>query len=270
MARVELPQSPMRLRKRRRRLFVAAAGVLACAAVLGGAAYLANASFLEITDIAVEGAKSVEQSDIKARVTAALEGRYMGLFAKDNIFLYPQTQIRHGLEEKYPTLRTVDVHAKDFHTIEVKVVEREPVALWCPQGQVLPGVRCKFIDEEAVAYASAFGDEPYITYYGPLSSSTPPLYLDKARFQSLSAFVAALSQKVPQDHVRAVAVEGNGDTRVYFQNDFVLIFSLRDDGGDVFERLSLALGAEPFVSHQLSDFEYLDLRFGDKLYYKLK
>ena len=34
--------------------------------------------------------------------------------------------------------------------------------------------------------------------------------------------------------------------------------------------ITLALEAEPFKGHALSDFEYLDLRFGDRLYYKLK
>ena len=55
-----------------------------------------------------------------------------------------------------------------------------------------------------------------------------------------------------------------------FASGFVLKFALSDAGGDVFERFSLALAAEPFLGRSLSDFLYLDLRFGDKLYYKLK
>jgi len=47
-------------------------------------------------------------------------------------------------------------------------------------------------------------------------------------------------------------------------------FAVADAAGDTFERFSLALGAGPFLEHPLSDFAYLDLRFGDKLYYKLK
>ena len=48
------------------------------------------------------------------------------------------------------------------------------------------------------------------------------------------------------------------------------MFALGDDGGDVFDRFSLALQSDLFKKHALSDFDYLDLRFGDKLYYKLK
>jgi len=43
-----------------------------------------------------------------------------------------------------------------------------------------------------------------------------------------------------------------------------------DSGADVLERIALALQSEPFAKRSLTDFAYLDLRFGDKLYYKLK
>ena len=55
-----------------------------------------------------------------------------------------------------------------------------------------------------------------------------------------------------------------------FADNFTLIFTLVDQGGDVFERLTLALTSGPMAAHKLGDFQYLDLRFGDKLYYKLK
>jgi len=62
----------------------------------------------------------------------------------------------------------------------------------------------------------------------------------------------------------------NKDVSVRFANSFTLRFALSDAGGDIFERFSLALTSEPMKAHKLSDFQYLDLRFGDKLYYKLK
>jgi hypothetical protein len=58
--------------------------------------------------------------------------------------------------------------------------------------------------------------------------------------------------------------------RVSFINGFALLFSLDSAGADVYQRFVLALGADAFQGHTLGDFEYLDLRFGDKLYYKLR
>ena len=50
-----------------------------------------------------------------------------------------------------------------------------------------------------------------------------------------------------------------------FVNGFVLKFALNDQAGDIFERFSLALDSAPFGAHQLSEFEYLDLRFGGQV-----
>ena len=65
-------------------------------------------------------------------------------------------------------------------------------------------------------------------------------------------------------------VDSNGDVHIMFASGFTLLFPISADGGDVYQRFTLALQSDPFTSHKLSDFEYLDLRFGDKLYYKLK
>jgi hypothetical protein len=67
-----------------------------------------------------------------------------------------------------------------------------------------------------------------------------------------------------------VSVDNNNDVEATFGSGFVLKFALDDAQGDVFERFSLALTSDPFKNKQLSNFAYLDLRFGDKLYYKLK
>ena len=69
--------------------------------------------------------------------------------------------------------------------------------------------------------------------------------------------------------VVSVVVDEHHDVYVRFENNFTLMFNLRDNSGDVYERFVLAQTAEPFKNHNLSDFEYLDLRFGDRLYYKV-
>ena len=97
----------------------------------------------------------------------------------------------------------------------------------------------------------------------------PWQYLTPSTFRSLAALVAAVAKK-SNEPVQTVSVDDNKDVHMTFANGFVLLVSLNDDTGDTFERFSLALGAAPFTQHTLGDFQYLDLRFGDKLYYKLK
>lgn len=271
MARQALSSGRLKARRRRRRLLLVGLLVFVLVVLAGGLVWLSWAPFMRVTAIEVSGTKSVPTSTLQAYVEQQLQGAYGWLFARNNVFLYPRAGIAAGLLAQYPTLRSVDVHAKDFHTVEVAVMERQPVALWCPAA----GGECDYLDEQGLIYAPApqFNEDPYLIYTGAATTTAQAglrQYLTTEQFQSLSALVAALETKVPGDPIDRVAVDSSLDARAYFHDGFVLIFSIKDDGGDVFERFSLALQSPDFAGHALSDFEYLDLRFGDKLYYKLK
>lgn len=271
MARVAVSTGRLKARRRKRRALVVTLAALAVLLVLGGLVWLSWAPFLRVTTIEVSGTKSLPPEELQGYVQKELQGSYGFLFARNNVFLYPRADIEAGLLATYPTLRTADVHAKDFHTVEVVAAERDPVALWCDQ----QGGGCQYMDEEGLLYAAApqFSDTLYITYQGP-ATSTPQRglrqYLTQVEFQSLAALVAALNAKEVDDPIELVAVDQNGDVRAYFKDSFVLMFSSKDDGGDVFERFNLALQSDVFTGKPLGSFEYLDLRFGDKLYYKVK
>ena len=268
MARVELPESRLRLRKRRRFVRLAAGLIVFSLFILSGLVGLTYWSSLQIKDIAINGAQTLSSGTVEAFVRDRLVGEYWYVFSKSNIFLYPKQQIIADLIKAYPVLASADVHAVDFHTIAVNLVEREPRALWCSQDE-----RCLFMDENGVVYGEApiFSEPVYLSYYGTASGEAlPKQYLTPAEFQSLSALVDAIIQKISGDKVQTISVDDARDVRMRFVSGFTLMFALDDEGGDVFERLSLAFTADPFNTHKLSDFEYLDLRFGDKLYYKLK
>ncbi|MEK7068493.1 MAG: hypothetical protein AAB964_01625, partial [Patescibacteria group bacterium] len=243
--------------------------VVAAAALVAGLVWLSHAPFLRIETVTVTGVRSVASSSIQTLVRQRVQGVYGYLFAKDNILLYPQDEIAAALAAKYPQFKVVEVQAADFSTVKVTVVEREPKALWCLAPHNQAG-SCYFMDEDGVVYAPAptFSAPVYISYRGTATGKLPRQYLSKEEFHALSAFAGAIAQKESPERLESVSVDGLGDVRLRFENDFTVLFSLNEEGGDIFERYVLARTAEPFAGRPLSDFEYLDLRFGDKLYYK--
>jgi cell division septal protein FtsQ len=159
-----------------------------------------------------------------------------------------------------------------FQTLAVKVVERLPVALWCGLDPGSPGSSCFLLDKEGVVFAPAviYSGDAYQKYYGAVTGgSLPQQYISGSQFRSLSDMVEAL-QKKQGIRIQTISVSKDGDARLQFENGFTLVITMSANNGDVFERFELALLADPFTTHALSQFEYLDLRFGDKLYYKLK
>ncbi len=280
MARVELPESRLRARKRRRRLRLGLLlGALVVLSIVTGIA-ASRAALVRVSTIEVSGNETLASSSVRELMQQGLKGEYLWVVPRDNIFVYPKAALTAELLALNPVFSQVEIHAVDFHTIAVVVVERQPRALWCSYEN-----SCYFMDEAGVVYAQApaFSAPVYTQYSGPTnplrveSHSDNPLpkqFLTPADFAALSALVDALVLKVAAatstGELSHVAVDTNNDVTMRFSKGFSLKFALHDQGGDVFERFALALTSDLFKAHTLGDFEYLDLRFGDKLYYKLR
>lgn len=272
MARVALPESRMRARRRRRRLITGSLGVLAVLLMFGGAVWFFQASFLRISHIHVYGTQTVASSTVEAFAADRLKGDYLYLFPKNNIFLYPKKEIIEELLATMPVLASVNISVDNFQAISLALVERQPKAMWCGAASADPAP-CFLLDENGLAYGAAlnFSGNAYTHYFGSLlGSTTPKQYLTPPDFHSLSALVDTIAANQKSETLAGVWVDDAKDVHLQFASGFTLLFTLEADGGDVYQRFGLALGSEPFTSHALDEFEYLDLRFGDKLYYKLK
>ncbi|MGC9602832.1 MAG: hypothetical protein ABSE76_03835 [Minisyncoccia bacterium] len=297
MARVELPVSRVRARRHRRWGFFAALIIIIILALFDGLIWLSHASFLRITAVQVTGTQTLSDADVQAVVQNQLMGSYWHVFAKNNIFLYPKASITSTLVADMPVVASAEVRTADFHTIGVSIIERQPKALWCPDADAITQVNetastsaeidtatttpaeldtsnCLLLDQNGVAYAPAgfaAGSNAYKRYYGTITGFTlPEQYLAPGAFNELSALIDAIAQNQSQDAITSVEVDSNNDVHVGFASGFTLLFPLSADGGDVYNRFTLALQSDVFAGHTIADFQYLDLRFGDRLYYKLK
>lgn len=267
--------------KRRKRLLVIVGIIFAILIVLFLLSlWFVNTSWLRIMNVTVSGQNVIPEASIQAVVTDDIAGRYAGLFSKANIFFYPKHKIETDLRVLYPTLGNADVHAVDFHTVAISVNERTPYALWCANdaaaasnGTDLSAGGCVLLDESGLAYAHApeYSGHVYETYIGALADGPlPKQFLTPASFHSLSALVDTFSKKIATNTITTVTIDEHKDVHLATAEGYSILFALDDDSGDVFQHFSLILGAAPFTTHKLSDFQYVDLRFGDKVYYKLK
>jgi hypothetical protein len=271
MARLDLPQSRLRARKRRQKLFASIKIVAALAVVVGLVLGVLWLPHLRVVKVAVTGVEGTAAKTLEAAAMKYISGTYAFIIPKNNILLYPKKSLTAYLYESYPRLAEVQVYAENFRTLGVQVRERVPTSVWCglsPQSRQ----PCIFMDEGGMAYEAAaqFSGTVYTEYFGTTTGEKiPKQYLTPESFRSLTALVQAFKDKEGESIARVV-VDESEDVRATFTNGFTLLFTAKDDSGDVYARFLLAKGAEPFSSHPLSDFEYLDLRFGDRLYYKLR
>lgn len=271
MASRPLPVSQLRARRRKRRILILIGIFMLCVVLVAGAAGLSWLPQMRIVAVEVAGVESVAEDAVIKEAQSKLAGAYAFVLARNNVLIYPKENIRARIAEVFPVFNKVEVSATNFTTLKIEVTERKPRGLWCGESIIISSP-CYLLDETGLAYTPAadFSGTVYTRYYGTAEGTVPKQYLTPELFISLAALMEEIKTRGVAGAIAGVEVRAEGAVYVSFTNGFALIFMLINSGADVLERLGLALTAEPFTSHTLADFEYLDLRFGDKLYYKMK
>lgn len=260
-----------KVRARRRKLLMWKVGGVGVALLLvvSGLAFASHHTAITVQEILISGNQTILDTELRDVVSKRLGGRYGFLFARSNILLYPKDALVASVLNIYPRIKEAHVDTKNLKTIELSVVEREPFALWCGESETRPEVPCYFLDKEGFIFTEApsFTDPLFFVYYGavggrPLGSQ----YLTIEAFTEITQFIS-LFEALEFEPVAFVSQE-NTDAAVVLNSGARIYFDRADDLREVFERLESVFSAETFTPD--TRFEYIDLRFGNKVYYTLE
>lgn len=263
------------LRRKRRKIFAARSAVVLCAGgILWAAAFwFSGHPAFTIRNVEVFGTVSVSSEKIASTTSTFLSGRYFLTVPKNNILFYPKRAIEERLAESFPELASVAVGFKDFTTIGVRVVERAPVALWCaPQADDdSTGEHCYFVEASGLIFSLASTTGSLTRFSTPLHRDTPlgQQVLPESRFKEFSRFAEKLAEiGFP---VSAFRARSDGDSDVALYNKVRLIVGKDASFDEAFGNFLTVLSEEVMGEISgLSQVDYIDLRFGNKVFYKLK
>ena len=267
----------------RRFIILCLAGISA----LAGIFLLVYDARLRISAIEVLGVQTLDQTKIKEAAEESLSGKTVLLFPRNSFFLVQTSAVREDLEKKFPKIETANVEKEFPNTLRVEIRERTPWGIFCarafalsediatssasaPQEDVIAEKTCAYIDQTGYGYlrapfpsgaliARVLSDTKDFSLPGRiLDASTMDIFM---RFQTyaldtLGARVIGFmySEKIPSD-IRAETSEG-----------FVILFRRDDDLPSVFAVLKKVLDRE--IGKKRSALEYIDARFGNKVFYK--
>ena len=272
----ETPRRPLPLRARRRRIrYVLVFGLLVLlGALFYATVWLSYRPELNIASIEVSGAEGISEERIKERVEAILDDGSFHLLSHRNIFLYPREQLEEELVNSFAPIRAVHItRASLFSTaLLVSVEEREPFAQWCTD---LP--ECYFMDPGGFIYASV-GE--HTDHMAQATSSTPYVFtggissIDPIRQSFIQAHLPGLISLLTflgQAGLTSLGarIENDQDFSIPLREGFLLKVSFGADPAALVRNLQLVLSSEALKGKR-EKLEYVDLRFGNRVYYKLK
>lgn len=246
--------------------------------------FLSYRKNLRIHEVSLVGGVLVTEKDIREETERFLDGSYFLLFPKDNAFIYPKGKLEKDLSEKFKRIETIDISREGLNKLKITITERKPIAIWCTEGKVIgtttpqdsfPKEDCYFIDQNSTIFATApnFSGNVYFKYYGLVESRDPigQKYIASTTvFTAINNFITdikriglkpAYLKSMGEDEFSVVLLSGG---QIYFDTKK----SLENAIGN----LSTLVNSVEFKNYSVSNIpvDYIDLRYGNKLFYKLK
>lgn len=247
-----------------------------------------------ITHVAIDGLRAVSRDSIAEIAGDALASQFLSRVDRNNMLLYPRKKMLHEIRTLDPRIATVALSFDSRHTMRIVVHEYVVGALYCQSSDAdtfmigTPreaatstltttartdgGTRCYYADEQGYIFAEAaeWSGHPYVTFVS--SSTTPPLrthILPDDEYAAVGRFLSSLSEidLRPQ----TVTILGNSDFRIETALPWDIFWSSKKDPQKSTDNLSLVLHSLSTMNERDKKIlESIDLRFGDKIFYKNK
>ena len=270
-----------RLGNRRRKIRTIKFGiaVIVIVFVAVGVVWLSRIDEVNIKTVSIIGNRSVTKVQLEAVVEEQLRGTYGFLFPRSNILLFPRSSITAGVLNSFDRIFDAEIVVEDSQTIKLIVRERQPFALYCGDTFIdtheILG-ECYFLDEKGFVFAKApdFTGNIFFKYFGTPEmdseeTSREPLgleYMPPEKFRSVTAFLGSFEELElePTSFTRL----GGVDFKIRFKDGSYILFGGKQTLASVLDNLQSVFESEVFRQRDNVQLDYVDMRFGNKVYYK--
>lgn len=228
--------------------------------------------FLQVNEISFSGQQTVPAQELDSLAKESLDGKYAGIFPRDNFLLFPEKRIKRMILEKFKRVRSVAVVKKFPHGLEISLEERKALVLWCAQE------KCFIIDEQGVAYAQTALDAPEAVQNDLLRVSSQDGQTinegEKVLDERRVAFLTDLRQILQQRGGVGITGEASmysplaDDVSVKSSEGWNLLLSTALPLEESADALRLVLEKQ-ITADERAKLEYVDLRVENRAYFKL-
>jgi hypothetical protein len=257
-------------------------GYLVLAGVVGFFGLLSAIPSLRVDAFSVEGNAVISTNKVIENAEAVLKRPFAFVVGRDVPFWVPQKEVAAMVYALDPHVKSVSVDGRFSRTLSVTITEESPSMLWC--GTTVPDVPgagdvCWFANERGTIYAEApqYPSAPFLKFYTtpapiffdqyPRSHEYPSGYAiaDETTMTRLRLIADALPERGYA--VSAVGVTLDADVVAFTAEGVRFLFSLSRDVTEDMRRLE-ALREALQVRGEVTELSQVDLRFGEKVYYR--
>lgn len=227
--------------------------------------FLARADFFQIKNIEVVGNNVLSTDQLVASAFSGMEGSYLKLLPKTNYFFIKKDELASRLMKDWSQLENVEINKNLNGVLEIKVKERQGEFVWCS----ILSTDCYLMNNLGLAF----------------DLLKPEELVNKVIFRNKLTEVNLLthftSEANFQNYLKVIDIFKNNQIEIYeitLDSSQKIIF--KTNLGEIFlnpteDLVSSANNAVVLINEVKTKtptalFEYIDARFGNKVFYKLR
>ena len=275
------PKEKKQFRKRKKNYYIrATVGIFIVILLITGTYFGVHLSAFQIQKISIQGLSAIKEEDVKSEIASALSGSYVaGLIPYRFLFAAPMEQIIQRIKNQFPLIAEVGIK-KDFpDEIAITIQERQLFGVLCNDGAseeatVQEGreVQCFYLDMQGIAYQKAPQTQGFLIMKVSTDAANIPLGglgVDPMMIRRMME----LNQKLPTAVGSAIVGYRLLHTiphelRAVTKQGFSLLIKQDGDMDSLLYVLKTVLEKE--IGNKRGGLDYIDLRFGNKVFYKFR
>lgn len=216
-----------------------------------------------ISTVSASGGVTIDREVVKQAVEKELEGAYLRLIPKRFAFFYPEEKVLASVNQ-VERIKNVSVTRVSGTEVSVRYDEYIPDTLWC---SLKEKDSCLFFDENGYAFDNSpdLRGESVVRYYTlerDIELKAQPFL--PADYEATKKFTAAL--KNIGWFVTKIEINTARDAFYTLARGGELRTSLTEAAELPFDNLATILQSEEFAHIAPGNFQYIDLRFGSRVF----
>ena len=244
-----------------------------------GLFFVVRISALQVADITMSGLDTLREDNVRQEVALALNGSYaLGFIPYRFIIAVPIEAITRHLQNRFPLIGEVEIQKEFPDKLFLAIRERELFGVLCNDATLQEDLdmpkdtACAYIDTDGIAYQQAPQSHGFlITKISTDDESIP--YTGQAIKKETIDRMIDLSKILPP--IIGSPILGyellrtsSREMRVFTRQGFSLLMKRDGDKDALMFILKTVLEKE--IGQRRAQLDYMDLRFGNKVFYKFK
>lgn len=230
--------------------------------------YVLRLPYFQVAEVKIHGNVFVETQEIQQQTWDLLNKNILWIIPNKNIFLFSKRKLEESIKSN-PAIISVKIRKDFFHTLSIEIQEQEKEMIYCTS---LEKTECFYINKKGFIYAKIddiiIPEQEIIIYNEKEKKSLKDTLINEETYTDIVLFVRNLARQ--EIKIKEVYIKADSTVDFVTWDNTRFVTSIFDEYKKDFANLMALFDQQVVIKEQLSNVEYIDLRFGNKVFYKNK